>query len=204
MYDISLGKQKADFWITLIIQFYFAVTGPRSCKSNGHPAITKEFLWRLPIFHFLVEISVSNGYVSIENLGLLKRSKRPKSTMFPDGVTSGQKKNCKTVLDLHQRQKLVYLLTLSKKLYGFICVLTNSKPQTGHVTWSRKKLSLWAIVDSLDLTEELMWKSGVFLFTLATAGNDFIVIRKNKTCLIVISQKNLREFAGKRLDRWLK
>ena len=120
--------------MTLIIQFYFAVTGPRSCKSNGHPAITKEFLWRLPIFHFLVEISVSNGYVSIENLGLLKRSKRPKSTMFPDGVTSGQKKNCKTVLDLHQRQKLVYLLTLSKKLYGFICVLTNSKPQTGHVT----------------------------------------------------------------------
>lgn len=78
--------------MTLIIQFYFAVTGPRSCKSNGHPAITKEFLWRLPIFHFLVEISVSNGYVSIENLGLLKRSKRPKSTMFPDGVTSGQKK----------------------------------------------------------------------------------------------------------------
>ena len=107
-------------------------------------------------------------------------------------------------MDLHQRQKLVYLLTLSKKLYGFICVLTNSKPQTGHVTWSRKKLSLWAIVDSLDLTEELMWKSGVFLSTLATAGNNFIVMRKSKICLIVISQKNLQEFAGKRLDRRLK
>ena len=177
---------------------------PKILQEQRTPSNNKRISLASTNFSFFGRISLLATAMSV--LKILAYSKDLSGPKAPCSqmVSPQDKKNCKTVSDLYQRHKLVHMLTLSKKLNGFICVLTNSKPQTGHVTWSRKKLSLWAIVDSLDLTEELMWKSGVFLFTLATAGNNFIVIRKNKICLIVISQKNLREFAGKRLDRWLK
>ena len=66
-----------------------------------------------------------------------KTAKKPRVMSFlpwigcqivvPERVTSGQK-NYAGTFDLYQRQKLVQLLTLSKKIYGFTCVLANPKP----------------------------------------------------------------------------
>ena len=49
------------------------------------------------------------------------------ATMFLEGVTSRQK-NYAATFDLNKRLKLVQLLTLSKKTYGFTCVIANPKP----------------------------------------------------------------------------
>ena len=95
---------------------------PKILQEQRTPSNNKRISLAFTNFSFLGRISLLATAMSV--LKILAYSKDLSGPKAPCSqmVSPQDKKNCKTVSDLYQRHKLVHMLTLSKKLNGFICV----------------------------------------------------------------------------------